>query len=166
VTSGALHLSELAALFAQVVKLARECGLVKLGTIAVDGTKLRANASKHKAMSYARMQAAEAQLQQEVEALLARAAQADAAEANEPETDLPAEIARREQRLAAIRAASNGSRRASARPMPNVADAPTTTINRRRVATDRRSAGAVLAGPSASPTPRRRTTSPIPTAAS
>lgn len=101
----ALHLHELAGLFVQVVKLARECGLVKLGTIAVDGTKLRANASKHKAMSYARMQAAEAQLQQEVEALLARAAQADAAEANEPETDLPAEIARREQRLAAIRAA-------------------------------------------------------------
>ncbi len=86
----ALHLHELAGLFVQVVKLARECGLVKLGTIAVDGTKLRANASKHKAI---------------VEALLARAAQADAAEANEPETDLPAEIARREQRLAAIRAA-------------------------------------------------------------
>ena len=101
----ALHLTELAGLFVLVVQLARECGLVKLGTIAVDGTELRANASKHKAMSYARMQAGEAQLQQEVEALLARAAQADAAEANEPETDLPAEIARREQRLAPIRAA-------------------------------------------------------------
>lgn len=47
-----LHLKELAGLFVQVVKLARECGLVKLGTIAVDGTKLRASASKHKAMSY------------------------------------------------------------------------------------------------------------------
>ena len=51
----ALHLQELAALFVQVVKLAGECGLVKLGVIAVDGTKLRANASKHKAMSYERM---------------------------------------------------------------------------------------------------------------
>src|SRR5262249_46793739 len=51
----ALHLTELSALFVQVVKLAGECGLVKLGTIAVDGTKLRANASKHKAMSYERM---------------------------------------------------------------------------------------------------------------
>lgn len=50
----ALHLNELAALFVQVVKLAGECGLVKLGTIAVDGTRLRANASKHKAMSYER----------------------------------------------------------------------------------------------------------------
>ena len=47
----ALHLKELSALFVQVVKLARECGLVKLGTIAVDGTKLKANASRHKAMS-------------------------------------------------------------------------------------------------------------------
>lgn len=101
----ALHLQELAALFVQVVKLAGECGLVKLGTIAIDGTKLRANASKHKAMSYERMQAAEQQLKQEVDVLLARAQQADAAEADEPETDIPAEIARREQRLAVIREA-------------------------------------------------------------
>jgi transposase len=101
----ALHLQELAALFVQVVKLARECGLVKLGTIAVDGTKLKANASKHKAMSYGRMQAAEVELKAQIDALLARAAQADKSEADEPEVDLPAEIARREQRLAAIRAA-------------------------------------------------------------
>ena len=47
----ALHLEELSGLFVQVVKLARECGLVKLGTIAVDGTKIKANASRHKAMS-------------------------------------------------------------------------------------------------------------------
>ena len=101
----ALHLNELAALFVQVVKLAGECGLVKLGTIAVDGTKLRANASKHKAMSYERMQAAEVELKAQVDALLKRAAQADVAEAGEPELDIPAEIARREQRLQAIQAA-------------------------------------------------------------
>lgn len=101
----ALHLLELAGLFVQVVKLARECGLVKLGTIAVDGTKLRANASKHKAMSYERMQAAEIELKSQIDALLVRAAQADKAEANEPEVDLPSEIARRQQRLGAIRAA-------------------------------------------------------------
>ena len=101
----ALHLNELSVLFVQVVKLARECGLVKLGTIAVDGTKLRANASKHKAMSYERMQAAEQQLKEQIDALLARAKQADANEADEPETDIPAEIARREQRLSAIREA-------------------------------------------------------------
>jgi hypothetical protein len=76
-----------------------------LGTIAVDGTKLKANASKHKAMSYQRMQAAEVQLQAQIQGLLARAAQADRTEASEPELDLPAEIARREQRLAVIRAA-------------------------------------------------------------
>ena len=44
-----MHLKELSALFVQVVKLARECGLVKLGTISVDGTKIKANASRHKA---------------------------------------------------------------------------------------------------------------------
>ena len=57
----------------QVVKLARECGLVKLGTIAVDGTKIKANASRHKAMSYERMQKAEAELKAQIDALLARA---------------------------------------------------------------------------------------------
>lgn len=101
----ALHLSELSALFVQVVKLARECGLVKLGTIAVDGTKVKANASRHKAMSYGRMVQAEAELKQQIAALLERARATDVAEANEPEQDLPAEIARREQRLAAIEAA-------------------------------------------------------------
>ncbi|MDQ3024814.1 MAG: IS1182 family transposase [bacterium] len=101
----ALHLEELSGLFVQVVKLARECGLVKLGTIAVDGTKIKANASRHKAMSYERMQKAEAELKAQIEALLARAMAADETEKNEPELDVPAEIARRENRLAVIRAA-------------------------------------------------------------
>jgi len=101
----ALHLDELAGLFVQVVKLARECNLVKLGTIAVDGTKLRAKASKHKAMSYERMQAAEVELKAQIQALLERAAQTDVSEADEPELDIPAEIERREQRVAAIQAA-------------------------------------------------------------
>ena len=101
----ALHLEALGALFVQVVKLAGECGLVKLGTIAVDGTKLRAKASKHKAMSYERMQAAEVELKAQIQALLARAAQTDVSEADEPELDIPAEIERREQRVVAIQAA-------------------------------------------------------------
>ena len=101
----ALHLQELAALFVQVVKLAGECGLVKLGTIAVDGTKLRANASKHKAMSYERMQLREVELKAQIDALLARAKQADMAETGEPELDIPAEIERREQRVKVIQAA-------------------------------------------------------------
>jgi transposase len=98
----ALHLKELSDLFVQVVKLAREMGLVKLGTIAVDGTKVKANASRHKAMSYGHMLKAEAQLKQQIDALMERARQADEADSRRPEVDIPAEIARREQRLAAI----------------------------------------------------------------
>ena len=98
----AFHLKELSELFVQVVRLAREMGLVKLGTIAVDGTKLKANASRHKAMSYGHMLKAEAQLKAQIDALLKRAQQADEAENNEPDLDIPNEIARREARLAAI----------------------------------------------------------------
>jgi hypothetical protein len=64
----ALHLKELSALFVQVVKLAREMGLVKLGTVAIDGTKVKANASRHKAMSYERMKQAEAELKAQIDA--------------------------------------------------------------------------------------------------
>ena len=98
----AIHLQELSELFVQVVRLAREMGLVKLGTIAVDGTKVSANASRHKAMSYGHMLKAEAALKAQIDALLKRARQADEAENNEPELDIPAEISRREARLAAI----------------------------------------------------------------
>ena len=98
----AFHLKELSELFVQVVRLAREMGLVKLGTIAVDGTKVKANASRHKAMSYGHMLKTEAELKAQIDALLQRARQADEAEKNEPELDIPAEIARREARLAAI----------------------------------------------------------------
>ncbi|BEP57040.1 MULTISPECIES: IS1182 family transposase [unclassified Variovorax] len=98
----ALHLQELAALFVQVVRLARECGLVKLGTVAVDGTKLKANASRHKAMSYDRMVKAEGELKAQIDGLLNRAKAADDLEKNEPDLDIPGEIKRREDRLKAI----------------------------------------------------------------
>ena len=101
----ALHLRELSELFVQVVKLAREMGLVKLGTVAIDGTKLKANASRHKAMSYERMKQAEVELKAQIDALLARAKATDEAEVNELGLELPAEIERREARLAAIREA-------------------------------------------------------------
>ena len=101
----AFHLKELSELFVQVVRLAREMGLVKLGTVAIDGTKVKANASRHKAMSYERMKQAEVELKAQIEALLARAKATVEAEANEPELDIPAEIERRETRLAAIREA-------------------------------------------------------------
>ncbi len=101
----ALHLKEFTDLFVQVVRLAREMGLVKLGTIAVDGTKIKANASRHKAMSYGRMQTAEAELKAQIAALLKKASNTDEAEKNEPDLDIPAEIERRQARLAAIAAA-------------------------------------------------------------
>ncbi|MCW5571581.1 MAG: IS1182 family transposase [Steroidobacteraceae bacterium] len=99
------HLQEFSDLFVQVVKLARELGLVKLGTVAIDGTKVKANASRHKAMSYGHMRKAETALEAQIDALVKRAAQTDEAEANEPELDIPAEIERREARLKAIGAA-------------------------------------------------------------
>ena len=101
----ALHLAEFTELFVQVVRLAREMGLVKLGTIAVDGTKIKANASRHKAMSYGRMQTTEAELKAQIAALVQKAANTDEVEKNEPELDIPAEIERRTARLAAIEAA-------------------------------------------------------------
>lgn len=101
----ALHLSEFTELFVQVVHLAREMGLVKLGTIAVDGTKIKANASRHKAMSYGRMQATEIELKAQITALVQKAANTDEAEKNEPDLDIPAELERRTERLAAIEAA-------------------------------------------------------------
>ncbi len=101
----AFHLKELSDLFVQVVRLAREMGLVKLGTIAVDGTKIKANASRHKAMSYDRMLKAEVELKEQIKALLDKANATDAAQKNEPELDIPAEITRRQDRLAQITAA-------------------------------------------------------------
>lgn len=100
-----LHLAEFTQLFVQVVRLARELGLVKLGTIAVDGTKIKANASRHKAMSYGRMNESEAALKAQIDALLQKAKAVDAQERDQPELDIPAEITRRQDRLVAIAAA-------------------------------------------------------------
>ncbi|MBI4391492.1 MAG: IS1182 family transposase [candidate division NC10 bacterium] len=104
------HLAALHALFVQVLRCCQRAGLVKLGTIALDGTKVRANASKHKAMSYGRMQTEVARLEAGVEQLLAQAEATDAAEdarygVGRRGDELPAELARRETRLATIRAA-------------------------------------------------------------
>ena len=90
--------------------LARELGLVRFGKLSIDGTKVRANASKRKAMSYGRMRREERRLSEEIEGLLLRARETDAAEdARFGEAlrgdELPEELRRREDRLAAIRAA-------------------------------------------------------------
>jgi len=74
------HLAQLAQLFVQVLKLCQQAGLVKLGHVALDGTKVKANASKHKAMSYERMGKAEKELEEEVQALMAEAGRIDAEE--------------------------------------------------------------------------------------
>lgn len=104
------HLAALAGLFVQVLLLCREAGLVKLGHVALDGTKVLANASKHKAMSYARMVAAEEELEREVARLLEQAERIDAEEdarygQGHRGDELPPELARRESRLQKIREA-------------------------------------------------------------
>jgi len=104
------HLAALSGLFTQVLTLCARAGLVKLGHVALDGTKVKANASKHKAMSYRRMKQAEAALGTEVAAWLERAAAADAADdtalgADQRGDELPAWVREKQQRLAKIRAA-------------------------------------------------------------
>jgi transposase len=104
------HLAALAALFVQVLQLCRKAGLVSLGHVALDGTKLAANASKHKAMSYGRMRQAEAALAREVEDWLAAAAAADdvddAEHGRERRGDeLPDWVADKQARLERLRAA-------------------------------------------------------------
>ena len=103
------HLSALAGLFTQVLRLCQEAGLVKLGHVALDGSKIKANASKHKAMSYARLQRSEEELRKEVERLLADAERADREEdrlyGDKRGDELPAELAFREGRLKKIREA-------------------------------------------------------------
>jgi transposase len=103
------HLKALAALFVQVLQLAEKAGLVKLGHVALDGTKIKANASKHKAMSYARMKKREAELKAEVDRWLAAAAAADAAEdklyGDKRGDEMPDWVADKQRRLEKIRAA-------------------------------------------------------------
>ena len=104
------HRADFGAVLVAVVQLARDLGLVSLATMVPDSTKVRANASKHKAMSYARMQQEEARLSAEIEARQAAAAALDIAEDAQFGVDLrgdevPATLQQRESRRAAIRAA-------------------------------------------------------------
>ncbi len=104
------HLNALAKIFCQVLQLCQKAGLVKLGHVALDGTKIKANASKHKAMSYDRMCKTEAELEKEVERLLQEAARVDAREdelygQDKRGDELPEELSRRETRLKKIREA-------------------------------------------------------------
>jgi transposase len=160
----AQHLQELSDLFVQVVKLAQEMGLVKLGTVAIDGTKIKANASRHKAMSYERMQQAEVELKEQIGALLERAKSTDAAEADEPEVNIPDEIKRREDRLKAI---SEARERIEQRQREATSSADAARVTNARLATRTviPEAGVTIAS-SVCPSPKPRTTSPTRTAAS
>src|ERR1700754_3479165 len=103
------HLEALAGLFVQVLKLAERAGLVKLGHVALDGTKIKANASKHKAMSYAHMKKREAELKAEVNRWLKAAEAADQEEdklyGERRGDELPDWVADKQKRLEKIRQA-------------------------------------------------------------
>ncbi len=104
------HLEEFAGIFGQVVKLAREMKLIRMGTLAIDGTKVRANASKHKGMSYGRMKEEEEKLKAEIAELLGRAQAVDEAEDEQYGVErrgdeLPEELQRRQDRLKKIQEA-------------------------------------------------------------
>jgi len=104
------HLSALGGLFTQVLRLCQQAGLVRLGHVALDGTKIRANASKHKAMSYSRMQTAEPALAAEVAQWLAKAAASDAHEdaaygVDRRGDELPEWVTNKQHRVEKIRAA-------------------------------------------------------------
>jgi transposase len=104
-----IHIETLQKLFEQVLAMALECGSIKLGRVSLDGTKVKANASKHKAMSYGRMQEKQQQLKEEVKQLLEQAATADEMEdgqyGGKRGDELPEELQRRETRLAKIKEA-------------------------------------------------------------
>ena len=105
-----LHLGALQGLFDQVLQIALQAGTVKLGRVMLDGSKVKANASKHKAMSYGRMEEDEKRLREEVKRLLAQAEATDAEEdtrygRDKTGDELPAELARRETRLQRIQEA-------------------------------------------------------------
>ena len=103
------HLEHMQALFLEVLALCRQAGLLKVGRLALDGTKVKANAARHKAMSYDRMTAEEERLQKEIDELLAKAQAADEAEDEEHGDhrgdEFPDELSRRETRLQKIREA-------------------------------------------------------------
>jgi transposase len=104
------HLKEFQELFVELVRIARETGMIRLGTVAVDGAKVKANASKRKAMSYKRMKEADERLRREIEQLTQEASRVDAEEdriygEDRRGDELPEELRRREDRLAKIEAA-------------------------------------------------------------
>ena len=158
------HLPPLGRLFLQALKLAEKAGLAKLGHVALDGTKIKANASKHKAMSYERMKTRETELRAEVDRWLEAAEAADAQEdklhgACRRGDEMPGWIADKQKRLAKIRDA----RQALEAEAAAAAKAERAAEEKRKAEKRKRSAGPRR--PQKSPIPRRSATLPIPTAA-
>jgi transposase len=119
------HRDALAGRFLQVLKLCKKAGLVKLGHVAVDGSKIQANASKHKAMSYERMQKEEERLKAEIAAMLQRADAIDREEdglhgEGQDAHDLPEELRRRDKRLARIQEAKRALEKEAAQARAEV----------------------------------------------
>jgi transposase len=151
------HLEALAGLFVQVLQLAEKAGLVKLGQVALDGTKIKANASKHKAMSYAHMKKREVELQAEVERWLAAAEAADAAEdalhGAKRGDEMPDWVADKDKRLAKIRAAK-AALEAEAKAAAEEEAQRRAEAEDKRIAEGGKKSGKAPAPPSAEPAPK------------
>ena len=152
------HLSALKALFVQVLKLCEAAGLVQLGHVAFDGSKIRANASKHKAMSYGRMEARASELEAKVDTWLAAADAADAAEdklhgRDKLGDELPVWVADKKRRAAKIRAAQ-AELEAEARAACEAKAKAAAEAEEKRQAEGRRKPGKPAAPPSPEPDPK------------
>ena len=153
-------LKQIETLFVQVLVLAREMGVLKLGTVALDGTKIHANASRHSALSYEHAGKIEAQLQAEVAELMAKAEAADQADVPDG-MSIPEELARREQRLAEIaEARANIEARAKERHAREQAEyeAKMAAREAKAAATGKKPGGRPPAPPAEGPCPPIRST--------
>ena len=163
------HLKALGELFGQILQLCEKAGLVKLGHVALDGTKIKANASKHKAMSYERMKTRETELRADVDRWLEAARAADAQEdklhgASRRGDEMPGWIADKQKRLAKIREAREALEAEAAAAAAAKAEAERAAQEKRKAKNHKRS-GRFLARPQKRPIPRCSATLPIPTAA-
>jgi transposase len=152
------HLKALAGLFAQVLKLCEQAGLAKLGHVALDGTKIKANASKHKAMSYARMGKRAAELEAEAARWLSAAETADAEEdkafgCDKSGAELPDWVADKQKRAAKIRAAK-AELEAEAKAAAAAKARAQEKAEERRRAEGRKKPGKPAAPPSDEPDPK------------
>jgi len=151
------HLEQLASLFVQVLQLAEKAGLVRLGHVALDGTKIKANASKHKAMSYERMTKRQAELQAEVDRWLAAAAAADAEDdelyGSKRGDELPDWVADKQKRIAKI-AEAKAELEAEAKAAADEERCLQAEKQKQREAEGRKTTGKPAAPPSDAPAPK------------